>query len=292
MTEAPDLDRTVDMVATRVESRLTDMIVRLTLLGLFVFWSLDLVAPFLPVVIWAVILAVALQPVHTWLARRLGGPAAGGGDADAGAARDHHRAGGVPRHQHGRGGDGADRRPQPGDAAGAATAGRYRGMAADRRQAQAAWSLAASNLDAAVEQYGPTLRPFATAILQRLASMSLDALLLCVSVIIAGFLYVSGPQLARGGRAFAERVVASRGAAFRRSRRAHHPQRVARGDRRRRDPVAARRDRARSAPAIPAAGLLAFAMLILCIIQIGPAPVLMPVIVWAWMTSPPGRRCC
>ena len=74
--------------------------------------------------------------------------------------------------------------------------------------------------------------------------MSLDALLLCVSVIIAGFLYVSGPQLAQGGRAFAERVVASRGAGLRRPRRAHHPQRVARGDRRRGDPGAARRDRA------------------------------------------------
>ena len=46
--------------------------------------------------------------------------AAGGGDPDAGAARDHHRAGGASRHQHGRGGDGADRRHQPGDAAGAA----------------------------------------------------------------------------------------------------------------------------------------------------------------------------
>src|SRR6188508_171008 len=73
MTDSASLDRTVDIVAARVESRVTDMIVRLTILGLFVFWSLDLVSPFLPVVIWSVILAVALQPVHTWLTARLGG---------------------------------------------------------------------------------------------------------------------------------------------------------------------------------------------------------------------------
>ena len=72
MTDPRDLDQTVDIVAARVESRVTDMIVRLTILGLFVFSSLDLVSPFLPVVIWSVILAVALQPVHAWLAARLG----------------------------------------------------------------------------------------------------------------------------------------------------------------------------------------------------------------------------
>ena len=33
---------------------------------------------------------------------------------------------------------------------------------------------------------------------------------------------------------------------------------------------------------IPGAGLLAFAMLILCIVQLGPAPVLLPVLTWAW----------
>ena len=68
-----ELDERVDTIAARVESRVTDMIVRLAFLGLFVFWALDLVGPFLPVVIWSVILAVALHPVHAWLAARLGG---------------------------------------------------------------------------------------------------------------------------------------------------------------------------------------------------------------------------
>ena len=199
MTDPRDLDRTVDIVATKVELRVTDMIVRLTFLGLFVFGALDLVAPFLPVVIWSVILAVALQPVHAWLAARLGGarrlaaviltlvllaiiigPVAflGTSMAEAVTALTDGISQGTLRIPPPP--TGIDTWPLIGD------------------DAQAAWSLAASNLDEAVEKYGPTLLPFATAILHRLASMGLDALLLCVSVIIAGFLYVSGPQLAQG----------------------------------------------------------------------------------------------
>lgn len=37
--------------------------------------------------------------------------------------------------------------------------------------------------------------------------------------------------------------------------------------------------------AIPAAGGLTFVILILCIIQIGPALVLLPVVIWAWATQ-------
>lgn len=288
MTTPRDLDQTVDIVAAKVESRVTDMIVRLTFLGLFVFWALDLVGPFLPVVIWSVILAVALQPVHAWLTARLGGarrlaaailtlvllsiivgPVAllGTSMAEAvtvltdGMSQGTLRVPAPP--------SGIEEWPLIGD------------------EAEAAWSLAASNLDAAVEKYGPTLLPFATAILQRLASMSLDALLICVSVIIAGFLYVSGAQLAQGGRAFAERVVASRGAAFV-DLAGLTIRNVSRGV------IGVAAIQALLAgivmvgAGIPAAGLLAFVVLILCIVQIGPAPVLLPLLVWAWMTLATG----
>ena len=288
MTDPRDLDQTVDIVAARVESRVTDMIVRLTILGLFVFWSLDLVSPFLPVVIWSVILAVALQPVHTWLTARLGGsrrlaaviltlvllaiiigPVAllGTSMAEAVAVLTD----GVSK--------GTLRVPPP------PTGIAEWPLIGD--EAQEAWTLAASNLDAAVERYGPTLLPFATAFLQRLASMSLDALLICVSVIIAGFLYVSGPQLAQGGRVFAERVVASRGAAFV-DLAGLTIRNVSRGV------IGVAVIQALLAgivmvgAGIPAAGLLAFVVLLLCIVQIGPAPILLPLLIWAWMTLATG----
>jgi predicted PurR-regulated permease PerM len=56
-----------------LETRATDFVVRLAFLGLFAYWPLELVRPFLPVVIWAILLAVALYPAFAWLARRLGG---------------------------------------------------------------------------------------------------------------------------------------------------------------------------------------------------------------------------
>ena len=39
---------------------------------------------------------------------------------------------------------------------------------------------------------------------------------------------------------------------------------------------------------IPGAGLLAFAVLVLCIVQIGPAPVVLPLLIWAWMALATG----
>ena len=57
----------------RLEAGATDFVVRLAFLGLFAWWSLQLVSPFLPIVVWAVLLAVALYPAYAWLARRLGG---------------------------------------------------------------------------------------------------------------------------------------------------------------------------------------------------------------------------
>ena len=129
--------------------------------------------------------------------------------------------------------------------------------------------------------------PFATAFLHRLAAMSLDALLLAVSVIIAGFLYVSGPQLAETGRVFAERVVALRGAAFV-DLAGLTIRNVSRGV----IGVAAIQALlcgvVMAAAGIPGAGLLAFAILVLCIVQVGPAPVVLPLLVWAWMSLATG----
>ena len=73
MTDPRELEQTVDVVATRVESRVTDMIVRTDRPRALRLLGARPRQPFLPVVIWSVILAVALQPVHAWLAARLGG---------------------------------------------------------------------------------------------------------------------------------------------------------------------------------------------------------------------------
>jgi predicted PurR-regulated permease PerM len=267
-----------------LETRATDLIIRLAILGLFVFWALDLVSPFLPVVLWSLILAVALYPVHAWLAARLGGwdrtaaalltlvllaivvgPVAVLGTSlaeavqtlatDLGRGTLH-----VP--------------PPPSGLAGWPLVG---------EKAQAAWSLASSNLEGALKEYGPSLVPFGTTILGKLAAMGLDVLVLAISVIIAGFLYRPGPRLVVTARVLAERIVSRRGAAFVDLTGATI-RNVSRGV----IGVAAIQALlfgiVLTVAGIPGAGLMAFAVLILCIVQIGPAPVAIPLIIWAWAT--------
>src|SRR3954470_22792801 len=47
--------------------------VRLGLLAFLVYWSFVLVRPFIPILVWSMVLAVALYPAYSWLAGKLGG---------------------------------------------------------------------------------------------------------------------------------------------------------------------------------------------------------------------------
>jgi predicted PurR-regulated permease PerM len=47
--------------------------IRIGVLALIFVWSLQIIAPFVQIVLWAIILAVAVYPVYAGLARRLGG---------------------------------------------------------------------------------------------------------------------------------------------------------------------------------------------------------------------------
>ena len=52
---------------------LTDVLIRIGLLAALVVLCLRTFAPFVNLLMWALILAVTLYPVHLWLARRMGG---------------------------------------------------------------------------------------------------------------------------------------------------------------------------------------------------------------------------
>ena len=90
-----------------------------------------------------------------------------------------------------------------------------------------------------------------------------------------------------GGRALAERIVAARDAAF-----VDLPGATIRTVSRGVIGVAAIQALLAgivlAVAGVPAAGLLAFAILFLCIVQIGPAPVLLPLVIWAWSAMPTG----
>ncbi len=59
-----------------LESRATDLLIRLALLGLFVFWALDLVGPapvLIPLIIWArVTMATGAAPILTVVLAEIG----------------------------------------------------------------------------------------------------------------------------------------------------------------------------------------------------------------------------
>jgi predicted PurR-regulated permease PerM len=146
-----------------------------------------------------------------------------------------------------------------------------------------AWELAFTNLDEAVHKYGPVVLPAGGSVLGKIAALSADILKFVVSVIISGFLFVPGPRLAASARAFAVRLIAPRGAHFIDLAGATI-RNVSRGV------IGVALLQALLAGGIlmlagvPGAGLIAFAVLILCIIQIGAAPVLVPVMIWAWIS--------
>ncbi len=55
--------------------KVIDLVIRLFILGLILAWCFILINPFLPIIIWAAVLAIGLFPIFLWLKARLGGRA-------------------------------------------------------------------------------------------------------------------------------------------------------------------------------------------------------------------------
>lgn len=134
-----------------------------------------------------------------------------------------------------------------------------------------------------MHRYGPAMLPAGGTVLAKVAALGADVLKFVLSLLIAGFLFLPDPRLVAGARAFANRLIQPRGAHF--------------------VDLAGATIRNVScgvigvallqallagiilyAAGIPGAGLVAFLTLLLCIVQIGAAPVLLPLLVWIWAT--------
>ncbi|MFO1210616.1 MAG: AI-2E family transporter [Amaricoccus sp.] len=271
-----------------IEAGATDFVVRLAFLGLFAWWSIELVRPFVPIVIWAILLATALYPAYAWLARRLGGRrglaatlltalalATVLGPVSILAASLTESVQSLAA-----GLDSGTLKVPPPPAA-------LDDWPMVGEPLDEAWTLAAQNLDEAVHRYGPAMLPAGGTVLAKVAAIGADVLKFVLSVVIAGFLFLPGPRLAAGVRAFASRLIQPRGAHFVDLAGATI-RNVSRGV------VGVALLQALLAgiilyaAGIPGAGLAAFLTLLLCIVQIGAAPILLPVLVWVWMTHATG----
>src|ERR1700761_734943 len=58
---------------SRSGDEIIQLAVRLALLAFLLYWSFILVRPFIPMLVWAMVLTVALSPPYNWLAIHLGG---------------------------------------------------------------------------------------------------------------------------------------------------------------------------------------------------------------------------
>jgi predicted PurR-regulated permease PerM len=259
------------------------LVIRLGLLALLIFWTFVLISPFVPILAWSVVLAVALNPVFSRLAKFLGGrpklaatiltminlgivigPATWLGLSAVEGLK--YFAGQLSA--------GELMVPSPPES--------IKNWPFAGPQLYELWDQLSTNLRSVLGEIVPYLKPMASVMLSLAGDAGLGALQFLVAVVVAGFFFPYGPQLVAAVRGFLFRIVPEQsehfldlaGATIRA---------VSQGV------IGVSVIQALLAgigfklAGIPSAGLLAFAVMLLAIVQIGAAIVLLPVIVWIWI---------
>jgi predicted PurR-regulated permease PerM len=262
---------------------LIQLAIRLGLLAFLIYWTFVLIRPFVPILAWSIVLAVALYPVFNLLARLLGGrprlaaailtvinlgivigPATWLGLSAVEGVKDlaaNLNAGNLAV-------------PSPPDG--------VKSWPLIGPQLFELWNQSSNNIRAALREVAPHLKPLAGTMLGLAGNAGVGTLKFLLSVALAGFLFPYGSQLVAAGRGFLYRIVPEQSEHFLE--------------------LAGATIRAVSQgvigvaiiqsllaglgfklAGIPGAGLLAFAVMILAIVQIGAAIVLVPVIIWIWL---------
>jgi predicted PurR-regulated permease PerM len=262
--------------------------IRLALLAALIYWCFVLVRPFIPILAWSVVLAVALYPLYSRLSEHLGnhqklaatiitiiaiviviGPATWlvmGLVEGLQVISDQLDAGRLVL-------------PSPPAV--------VRDLPVIGGRLYELWSQASADLEAVLTQFSPHLKPLIRPTLTIVGGAGIGALEFLASVIVAGFLFPSGPRLVAASKNMVARLmpqseedfVALAGATIRS---------VSQGV----VGIALLQSFlfgiGLSFAGIPHAGLLAFVVLVLAIVQIGAAIVLIPCVIWIWMTSDVG----
>ena len=248
--------------------------IRLAFLGLLLFLSLSIIRPFIETVAWSVVWAVALYPVFDLVARWLGGrrrlaaalitvllllivfgPVTWLG-------RDLLEA---PRTISESLESGSISVPPPIEA--------VKKWPLIGESLFQFWELASSNLKAALVKVAPYLKPLGSTLLGAAGSVGAAILQFVASVIIAGFLFSPGPLLVEA--VSGDEFMQLAGATIRN---------VSQGVIGVSLLQALLAGIGLIAVGVPGASLIAFFVLILGIVQIGPTVILIPVIIWSWIT--------
>jgi predicted PurR-regulated permease PerM len=262
--------------------------IRLGLLALLIYWSFVLLEPFIPILAWSGVLAVALYPAFDWLSTHLGdrpriaaviitvavlavflGPATWLGLGLVDGVRsltDQLTSGDLVI-------------PAPPDS--------IRDWPLIGATLHEFWQTSSVNLETAFRALAPYLKPLAGPVLTIAGSAGTGTLKFLVSVVIAGFLFPSGPQIVAMIRNLLVRIVPQRSADFLALTGATI-RTVAQGVIGIAVLQALFAGIVLKVSGVPHAGVLAFAVLVLGIIQIGSTPILIPVAIWVWMVKDVG----
>jgi len=261
-----------------------DLAIRLGFIVLVGYLSFRVIAPFLRIGLWSAILAVALYPLFRWLAHRLTpslaaalvtllclmtvvGPVtwlAFGMIRGIGSLVTGLDTGQLAI-------------PSPPES--------IKTWPIVGASLHETWARAASNVKGALAEAAPMIKPIGGKLIE-IAQDAFWALLeLLVAIIISGFLFTRGPQLADALSAFLDRALSHRGKELVRLAGATI-RNVSRGV------IGIALLQAMLAGAgfvmagIPAAGVLAFVALVLGVIQIGPSILILAIVVWSWIAMP------
>ena len=260
-----------------------DLAIRISLLTLLVYLSFAIVAPVLTILVWSAILTVALYPVYRWLAHWLNSPKfaaavvtllcmfvvlapvtwLGLGLLNGVEVLVQKLDSGLSI-------------PGPPES--------VKGWPVAGDQIYRIWTRAITDISSQLAELAPALKPVAGWLLQVASNVLIGLLKFLLSIIVAGFLFCPGPQLVKVLARIMERVLNPRGTEMVELAGATI-RNVSRGVL----GVALLQSFLGGVgflvAGVPGAGILAFASLVLGILQIGPGVLFLPILVWSWMTQ-------
>jgi predicted PurR-regulated permease PerM len=260
-----------------------DLAIRISLLALLAYLSLAIVAPFLTILLWSAILTVALYPVYSWLEHWLNSPRLaaalvtllcmfvvlapvawlGFGLLNGVEVAAKKLDGGLSV-------------PLPPEA--------IKEWPVVGEQIYRIWARAVTDISSQLAELAPVLKPMAGWLLQVASNVFVGLLKFLLSIILAGFLFHPGPRLVDVLARIMERILKPRGTEMVELAGATI-RNISRGVL----GVALLQSFLGGVgflvAGVPGAGILAFASLVLGILQIGPGILFLPIIVWSWMTQ-------
>jgi predicted PurR-regulated permease PerM len=261
-------------------------VLRIAALGLLIYACVILLLPFISIIVWSVVLAVALYPVFKWISVRLGGrprlaaalvtllglmvvigPATWlilGLIDSVRAIYDHFDLAKISL---------------PAPPAGVKT------WPLIGEQLYQFWDLASTNITRALTELAPYLQPVGTTLLSIAGDTGMGFLKFLGAIIIAGFMFPAGLRLAEAARKVARRLASDGDALVELT--AATIRNVSVGVVGVSALQALLVGAALIVAHVPAASLLTSAVLILGIIQVGPSIVLLPLVIWSWFVMEP-----